>query len=419
MKREPQPNSTKERIIAWLKEVGRKMRKELNVFWQLVKKNVSRFWHRYQITRWLIVVFLSIFLIASIHLTFIAKTANVKNLQNRLSRPTMIYDNKKQSAGSLYSQKGTYVKLDKISANVPAAVLSTEDRNFYHEHGFSIKGLGRAAFLLVKNKLLHRDYISGGGSTLTQQLVKNAFLTQQQTFSRKAREIFIAVEVENQYSKNQILTMYLNNAYFGHGFRDTDDYLANIFDLCKKYGSEDMVYEFMSTSKVTFSGAGVAVFAASRNNIEFLTRQMNVQTLGYDKLNQLRHVKYFKNAEGLYEHMKKQADYLRPKFDCTLAMLEDGLGGLGIAEWTRPNGGYFVSFDGLPGTAKRCVSLCKEVGVKFTDAGATFPYGIDPEDKNIRIAPSFPAIDQLYRCMQVFCICQRAAALEVLLAQKD
>ena len=213
--------------------------------------------------------------------------------------------------------------------------------------------------------------------------------------------------------------IFWDNAYFVHGFRDTDDYLANIFDLCKKYGSEDMVYEFMSTSKVTFSGAGVAVFAPSRNNIEFLTRQMNVQTLGYDKLNQLRHVKYFKNAEGLYEHMKKQADYLRPKFDCTLAMLEDGLGGLGIAEWTRPNGGYFVSFDGLPGTAKRCVSLCKEVGVKFTDAGATFPYGIDPEDKNIRIAPSFPAIDQLYRCMKVFCICQRAAALEVLLAQKD
>ena len=213
--------------------------------------------------------------------------------------------------------------------------------------------------------------------------------------------------------------IFWDNAYFVHGFRDTDDYLANIFDLCKKYGSEDMVYEFMSTSKVTFSGAGVAVFAASRNNIEFLTRQMNVQTLGYDKLNQLRHVKYFKNAEGLYEHMKKQADSLRPKFDCTLAMLEDGLGGLGIAEWTRPNGGYFVSFDGLPGTAKRCVSLCKEVGVKFTDAGATFPYGIDPEDKNIRIAPSFPAIDQLYRCMKVFCICQRAAALEVLLAQKD
>lgn len=234
------------------------------------------------------------------------------------------------------------------------------------------------------------------------------------TYSPKTVEAFAALKPAADDFR-----IFWDNAYFVHGFRDTDDYLANIFDLCKKYGSEDMVYEFMSTSKVTFSGAGVAVFAASRNNIEFLTRQMNVQTLGYDKLNQLRHVKYFKNAEGLYEHMKKQADYLRPKFDCTLAMLEDGLGGLGIAEWTRPNGGYFVSFDGLPGTAKRCVSLCKEVGVKFTDAGATFPYGIDPEDKNIRIAPSFPAIDQLYRCMKVFCICQRAAALEVLLAQKD
>lgn len=213
--------------------------------------------------------------------------------------------------------------------------------------------------------------------------------------------------------------IFWDNAYFVHGFRDKDDYLANIFDLCKKYGSEDMVYEFMSTSKVTFSGAGVAVFAASVNNIKFLTRQMNVQTLGYDKLNQLRHVKYFKNADGLREHMKKQADYLRPKFDCTLAMLNDGLSGLGICEWTKPNGGYFVSFDGLPGTAKRCVSLCREAGVKLTDAGATYPYGIDPEDRNIRIAPSFPATDQLYRCLKVFCICQRAAALEVLLAKAE
>lgn len=213
--------------------------------------------------------------------------------------------------------------------------------------------------------------------------------------------------------------IFWDNAYHVHGFRDNDDYLENIFDACAKYGSEDMVYEFMSTSKVTFSGAGVAVFAASKNNIAFLTRQMNVQTLGYDKLNQLRHVKYFKNAEGLYEHMKKQADYLRPKFDCTLAMLEDGLAGLDIAEWTRPNGGYFISFDGLKGTAKRCVALCKEAGVKFTDAGATFPYGLDPDDKNIRIAPSFPATDQLYRCMKVFCVCQRIAALEVLIANAE
>lgn len=211
--------------------------------------------------------------------------------------------------------------------------------------------------------------------------------------------------------------IFWDNAYFVHGFRDKDDYLMNIFDACKKYGSEDMVYEFMSTSKVTFSGAGVAVFAASVNNIKFLTRQMNVQTLGYDKLNQLRHVKYFKNADGLHEHMKKQAEYLRPKFDCTLAMLEDGLAGLEIGTWTKPNGGYFVSFEGLPGTAKRCVDLCLGVGVKLTGAGATYPYGIDPNDSNIRIAPSFPAIDQLYKSIKVFCLCQRIAAIEVLLAK--
>lgn len=231
MKREPQSNSIKERLIAWLKQLGRKLRPQLQAAWQGFKAGTKKFWHRYQITRWIIVVFLSLFLVTSAYLTFVAKTANVKNLQNRLSRPTMIYDNKKQSAGSLYSQKGTYVKLNNISTNVPDAVLSTEDRNFYHEHGFSVKGLGRAAFLLVKNKVLHRNYISGGGSTLTQQLVKNAFLTQQQTFSRKAREIFIAVEVENQYSKSQILTMYLNNAYFGNGVWGVQDAARRYFDV--------------------------------------------------------------------------------------------------------------------------------------------------------------------------------------------
>lgn len=210
--------------------VGQRFKTWLKRLWHQFRQSFKAFWHRYQLTRWIIVIILGFFLIASTYLTFVAKTADVKNLENRLQRPTMIYDRKNQSAGSLYSQKGTYVKLDQISDNVPAAVLSTEDRNFYHEHGFSVKGLGRAGFLLLKNKLLHRDYISGGGSTLTQQLVKNAFLTQQQTFSRKAKEIFIAVEVENQYSKKQILTMYLNNAYFGHGVWGVQDAARRYFD---------------------------------------------------------------------------------------------------------------------------------------------------------------------------------------------
>ena len=213
--------------------------------------------------------------------------------------------------------------------------------------------------------------------------------------------------------------IFWDNAYYVHGFREDDDYLANIFELCKKYGSEDMVYEFLSTSKVSFSGAGVAVLVASENNVKHLLKQMGVQTIGYDKINQLRHVKFFGDVKGLKKHMKKQADYLRPKFDCALAALHSGLDGLGISQWTHPNGGYFISYDGLPGTAKRCVELCKGVGVVLTDAGAAFPYGIDPEDKNIRIAPSYPTTEQLYTSMHVFCLCQKIAALEVLLAKGE
>ena len=142
-----------------------------------------------------------------------------------------------------------------------------------------------------------------------------------------------------------------------------------------------------------------------------------MQTLGYDKINQLRHVRYFGSVEGLKAHMRKQANYLRPKFDCALAALESGLGGTEIGVWTKPRGGYFISYDGLPGTAARCVKLCADVGVKLTPAGAAFPYGKDPEDKNIRIAPSYPSTSELYQSMNVFCICQKIAALEKLLEQ--
>ena len=208
--------------------------------------------------------------------------------------------------------------------------------------------------------------------------------------------------------------IFWDNAYFVHGFRDEDDELANIFDACKRHGSEDMVYEFLSTSKATFSGAGVAVLAASEANIRFLTRQISVQTLGYDKINQLRHVKYFKDLDGLWAHMKKQADYLRPKFDLALAVLEDELGRHGAGHWTNPNGGYFISFDGLPGTAKRTVELCAQAGLKITPAGSCFPYGKDPEDKNIRLCPSYPSLKKLYQGMRLFCTCEKIAALETL-----
>lgn len=233
------------------------------------------------------------------------------------------------------------------------------------------------------------------------------------TYSNETVEAFAALKPAADDFR-----IFWDNAYLVHGFREIDDELLNIFEACEKYGSSDMVYEFMSTSKVTFSGAGVSVIAASRNNTAFLLKQLGVQTIGYDKINQLRHVKFFGSADGLKAHMKKQAEFLRPKFDCTLKTLHSGLDGLDIAEWTEPNGGYFISFDGLPGTAKRCVALCRDIGVKLTGAGATFPYGIDPEDKNIRIAPSFPTVEQLRLSMTAFCLCQRIAALEVLIGRE-
>lgn len=191
--------------------------------WHRFERWLGGFWHRFQITRWLIVIVLAMVFVMSAVLTFQAKTANVGDLKNQLEKTTYIYDKNGKKAGSLYSQKGTYVSLKKISPNIQNAVISTEDRGFYHEYGFSVKGIARAFLLLAKNKILHRDYISGGGSTLTQQLVKNAFLTQEQTFTRKFKELFLSVEVENVYTKKEILSMYLNNAYFGNGVWGVQD----------------------------------------------------------------------------------------------------------------------------------------------------------------------------------------------------
>src|SRR5699024_2435911 len=188
-------------------------------------------WHRYQIWKWLLIAFLSVFLMVSVRLVFIAKTAHVSDLKARLEQTTEIYDASGKKAGSLYSQKGTWVPLSKISQNMPNAVLSTEDRNFYHEYGFSVKGIARSVVLLIRNRLMGESTISSGGSTITQQLVKNAFLSQQQIFSRKAKEIFIAMQVENTYSKNEILTMYLNNAYFGNGVWGVEDAAERYFGV--------------------------------------------------------------------------------------------------------------------------------------------------------------------------------------------
>ena len=206
-----------------------------------------------------------------------------------------------------------------------------------------------------------------------------------------------------------------DNAYCVHEFEGEFQPFADIISLCAKAGRPDMVYEFASTSKITFPGAGISVMASSKDNIAYMTKLMGVQMISYDKVNQLRHVKYLKDKAGTLELMKRHGKLLAPKFHMVLDVLEEKIAPLGFANWIRPLGGYFVSLNTMPGTAKRALALCAEAGVTMTDAGATYPYGIDPNDSNIRIAPSLPPVEELEKAMQVFCTCLKIAALEKLL----
>lgn len=210
--------------------------------------------------------------------------------------------------------------------------------------------------------------------------------------------------------------IYWDNAYCVHHLSDTPDKLLNIFEACEKTGNEDMVFEFASTSKISFSGAGIAVMAASEKNLHFIKKHLTIQTIGFDKINQLRHTAFFKNAEGVSEHMKKHQAILAPKFNTVIELLEQNVAPYNIASYVKPNGGYFISFDTMKGCAKRVCQLCKEAGVTLTDAGATYPYGNDPDDSNIRIAPTFPPIDELNTAIELFCYCVKLATLEKLLA---
>ena len=176
-----------------------------------------------------------------------------------------------------------------------------------------------------------------------------------------------------------------------------------------------MVYIFASTSKISFPGSGVAAIATSLENIEFIKKQMTVQTIGHDKINQLRHVRFFKDIDGLKAHMKLHADLLRPKFEAVLNILDEELSGLEIGTWIKPRGGYFISFDSMPGCAKAIVDKCKALGVVLTGAGATYPYGKDPLDSNIRIAPSFPTPEEMLEATKIFVLCVKLASVEKLL----
>lgn len=212
--------------------------------------------------------------------------------------------------------------------------------------------------------------------------------------------------------------IYWDNAYSVHHLYDDDqDIVLEILDECEKAGHPDMVYKFTSTSKISFPGSGIAAIATSPANIAEIKKQMTIQTIGHDKLNQLRHVRFFKDLNGVVEHMRKHADILRPKFEIVIKTLEDNLGGLGIGTWTNPKGGYFISFDSMDGCAKAIVAKAKEAGVVLTGAGATYPYGKDPHDSNIRIAPSFPTVEELELAAQLFVLCVKLVSVEKLLSE--
>ena len=211
--------------------------------------------------------------------------------------------------------------------------------------------------------------------------------------------------------------IFWDNAYGIHHLYDDDqDYLIEILAECKKAGNHDMVYKFASTSKITFPGSGIAALATSLNNLDDITAQLTNQTIGHDKVNQLRHVRFFKDIEGMKAHMRKHADIIRPKFEAVLEILDRDLTPCGIGEWTKPKGGYFISFDAPEGCAKDIVDKAKKAGVTMTGAGATYPYKKDPHDSNIRIAPTYPSLSDLRTAMDIFTVCVRLSAVSKLLA---
>ncbi len=212
--------------------------------------------------------------------------------------------------------------------------------------------------------------------------------------------------------------IYWDNAYaIHHLYEDNQPEILDIISECEKAGNPNLVYEFASTSKVSFSGAGIAALATSPANLEDVKKQLTIQTIGYDKLNQLRHARFFKNLDGLKAHMKKHANEMRPKFEIVLDILEKELADTGTGTWTKPLGGYFISFDSMEGCAKKIVEKCREAGVVLTNAGATFPYGNDPNDTNIRIAPSFPTPEEMAQATELFTLCVKLVSIEKLLAK--
>ncbi len=225
-----------------------------------------------------------------------------------------------------------------------------------------------------------------------------------------SKEVIVRMSALKPAAKD--FRVFWDDAYIIHSLYDKAAYQIEILDEVKKYGNDNMVYIFTSTSKISFPGSGIAVIASSKHNIDKIKSHMSVQTIGHDKLNQMRHIKYFGSLDGIIKHMERHAAIIAPKFKLVDEVLTRELEGLGIAKWTKPTGGYFISLDVYPGTAKRVYEMMCELGVNLTPAGATFPYRKDPRDQNLRIAPTFPPLDELRQASEALCLCTKRAAVE-------
>ena len=304
-----------------------------------------------------------------------------------------------------------WCKLDKVKFLCP---VPGYDRHFAITERFGIEMINIPMSESGPDMGMVEEYVSNDASVKGIWCVPKYSNPQGYTYSEETVKRMAALKPAAEDFR-----IFWDNAYVIHDlYDDNKDEIADIISECEKAGNPDMVFEFASTSKVSFPGSGIAALATSANNIADIKKQLTIQTIGHDKLNQLRHVRFFKDINGLKEHMRKHAEFMRPKFEAVESVLEEELGGLGIGSWTEPKGGYFISFEALDGCAKAIVAKCKEAGVKLTGAGATFPYGKDPKDSNIRIAPSFPTPEEMKQAADLFVLCVKLVSVEKLLENK-
>jgi DNA-binding transcriptional MocR family regulator len=321
---------------------------------------------------------------------------------------TIMYDTVSRSMTHGVNGSTPWCKLEKVKFLCPAPGY---DRHFKVTEHFGIEMITVPMTAEGPDMDLVEKYIQEDASVKGIWCVPKYSNPQGYSYSDETVKRFAALKPAAEDFR-----IYWDNAYcIHHLYDDRQDEILEILSECEKAGNPDMVYEFCSTSKVSFAGAGISAVASSKTNLNWFRKSMTIQTIGYDKVNQLRHVLYYKNLDGLKAQMKKHADMMRPKFEAVLKVLDSELTGQNIGEWTKPSGGYFISFDAMKGCASAIVLKCKEAGVTLTEAGATFPYGKDPEDKNIRIAPSYPTPEEMAAATDLFVLCVKLVSVKKVL----